>query len=99
MTITDTLRSLETAEDDDAGFLIAATINLYSESIRRRAGRVIWGPGDVKNLLSICKTLLAPPELGDQDYRPAKTRPEPNDVEKEMIADMTKLTAVAGRRA
>lgn len=87
MSITETLRSLESASEDDAAYIIAAALNVYSESIRRRSGRILYGPGDIKNLLSILSMLLAPPELADQGYHPASRSAEPSDLEKSMLID------------
>ena len=58
MTIQDTLARLSVAENDEVAFLVAATINLYTENLRRRAGRTIFSPQDVKNLHQILDLLL-----------------------------------------
>lgn len=79
--ITETLASLAHAEDADSAYIIAATINLYSESLRRVGGRVLYGPDDAKALIGIINTFLSVKDI-IHSYRPAVTRAEPTEDEK-----------------
>lgn len=56
-TIRDTLVGISTG-DEHMAFLTAATINLYSESLRRVHGRALFGPGDVLAVTSIVSILF-----------------------------------------
>lgn len=82
MTIQETLSRLSSAEDDEVAFLVAATINLYTENLRRRCGRVIFSPADVKNLHKILDILLT--VENNPSYKPA-TRAKVSEAELDKI--------------
>ncbi len=53
-------------EDLDAATTFAEAINLYIKSMRRRDGRIKFGPADVHGLLSIVQILITVPTLEDE---------------------------------
>jgi hypothetical protein len=53
------LASLQAGDDENVAFLIAAAFNLYHEAIRKVQGRILLGPTDIRNVLSICSILLS----------------------------------------
>ena len=61
-TIREILSNVTQAEDDDIAFIIAAAINLYSESQRRLNKKVLFGVNDVRKLISVINLLIAQPE-------------------------------------
>lgn len=89
MSITESLARLDAASEGDEAFIIAGTINLYSEAIRRRKGRILYGPDDVKALLGMIDRLLNPPELIGQSYVPPGRTTAPNPVERDVMLDHT----------
>jgi hypothetical protein len=96
-TITDALIALDQAMEGDEAFLLAGAVNLYSEAIRSRQGRVLYGPADVRALLGICKTLIQPPEtLANQPYERHGRPRAPMPVEREVIMDVTQLRPKVG---
>lgn len=52
------LNDLETGEESDCAFIVAAGINLYQESLRRISGRTLMGPDDIKPLFEMIQNLL-----------------------------------------
>ncbi len=68
----------------DSSYIIACSINLYSECLRRKAGRVLFGPKDVENLFSMCRMLL---DVQDPGTFAPPSRVEPTDEEQAAIAD------------
>jgi len=56
------LSDLNASEENDVTFITAAVLNLYSEANRRIHGKVLFTGADVRNVLSICDTLLSPRE-------------------------------------
>jgi DNA-directed RNA polymerase specialized sigma24 family protein len=87
MTILRTLDSIASADSDEAAFLTAATINLYTEALRRRAGRVLFTPADVKALDTILKLILNPKT--DVEYKPGNRQVGPSPVEQKTILEAT----------
>lgn len=63
MSISDVLAELAKSEDTDTTYVIAAAINLYSETMRRKQARVLYGPADARRLLELCSLLLNPPPV------------------------------------
>jgi hypothetical protein len=61
--IREILSSIQSTEDKDQAFIVAATINLYSEANRRLHGRVLFSPSDVRNVLSILQILFEEPPI------------------------------------
>ena len=78
--------ALDEMEDtQDSLYIIACAVNLYSECLRRRAGRVLYGPNDIQKLFEMAKMLL---DIQDPGVRPPLARePEPSEAEIEAIAD------------
>jgi hypothetical protein len=74
MNLHETIDAITSAEDADAAFIVAAAINLYSETLRRRHGRRLYGPADVRALFAIMKTLLDAREI-ELDFRQTSARP------------------------
>jgi len=73
------LNTLNTAEDSDQAFIIAAAFNLYSESLRRISGRVLLGPDDIKPLLAMIQDLLIV-KTSDGNYAsPRARKPSPEE--------------------
>ena len=94
MTIAQILSTISQAEAKDETFLVAAAINLYSESIRRRAGRILYGPADVTALTAIITTLLKAAEI-EQTYEPPTDRADiPSALELELLNDPAKMKRV-----
>lgn len=98
--IIETLHALDAASAHDDAYILAAAINIYSESIRRREGRILYGPVDVQALFTIMSTLIEPKP---QAYQPSRRKAQPTEEETaaitdvyEAIQDMTKPTN--GRR-
>ena len=60
MSIAETLTALAESEDTDTCYILAATLNLYSEVLRRKQGRVLYGPADARRLLELCALFLEP---------------------------------------
>jgi hypothetical protein len=56
--IHEAITSLLEGENADSAFIVAAAINIYNDAMRRRHGRLIYGPADVLALFEICKILL-----------------------------------------
>ena len=69
-TIRDMLRTLNSAEDKDADFVIACAFNIYLESLKRLHNRVLLGPSDIKAMLAMADILLT--ERTHVDYVPAQ---------------------------
>ena len=59
------LQGLAEIEDHDDAFLVAATINLYHEALRRKGGahRCVIGPEDVRCMFTIGHMLLTAHDL------------------------------------
>jgi hypothetical protein len=55
------LQNIHLAEDSDSAYIIACTLNLYHENLRRCHGRVLLIPDDVVNVFKILDMLLVPP--------------------------------------
>lgn len=53
------LRAVASSEDTDLAFILAGTINLYHETLRRRGSRHLLGPEDIIAINSIIEILLA----------------------------------------
>ena len=70
MSIADVLSELAKSEDTDTAFIIAATINLYTETMRRKQGRALYSPADARRLLEICALFLNPPPT--EELKPAR---------------------------
>ena len=79
----------------DSSFIIACAINLYSECLRRKAGRVLFGPKDVDDLFSMCRMLLDVRDPGT--FAPA-SRVEPTEEEIDTIRDAYSQFADAVRQ-
>ena len=92
-TIHETIQGLLQAEDRDASFLIAAQINLYSEALRRRAGRTLWGPSDVQVLLHMINILLTPMDM-EQTFIPNRAI-RPSETEESAILQATEDAMLA----
>lgn len=75
----------ELQDHQDASFVIACAVNLYSECLRRRAGRVLYGPKDVEKLLEMTKMLLDLQDPGT--FAPAKRDEKPTEREVDTISD------------
>jgi hypothetical protein len=86
--ILDTLASLNTAEDSDTALILAGAINLYSESIRRRQGRILYYPSDVRRLLAIADLLL---EAAQPEAIAQARSAEPDDAEVATIVNPDEL--------
>lgn len=56
--MTELLRDLDGNEDKDIEFVLAATINLYAEALRRVHGRVLLAPNDVRRILDMAHAML-----------------------------------------
>lgn len=90
MSITDALSALRSAAEDDDAFILAATLNLYNENIRRREGRILYGPEDVRSLFDVMSILIKEKSQGTiEPSRPTK----PSPVEMEQIVDVEKAIA------
>lgn len=89
--ISEILQSLANREEADAAFILAATINLYSESIRRRAGRILYGPEDAKELLRMVNVLLDAKPMAASSFLPSNKPTEPTSEEREVIMDPTEM--------
>ena len=76
--IREVLSNISTAENDDVAFIVAAAINLYSESQRRLNRKVLFGVTDVYKLLSLISilTLVPEPEPDLKRTRSIKLSPE-----------------------
>lgn len=85
MTILDTLKALNTAEEADNLFITAATINLYNESIRRIRGQVLYAPTDVRNLLQMLELLLGATKPEVAQFAPKASRRKLSQTEEEQI--------------
>ena len=70
--LSELLHAVDTAHDLDQAYIIAGAMNLYTESIRRRASRSLLGPEDVFSLFSIIRTLLTAGDLEQQVREVAK---------------------------
>ncbi len=68
----------------DSSYIIACSINLYSECLRRKAGRVLFGPKDVENLFSMCRMLL---DVQDPGTFAPPSRVEPTEEELDKVRD------------
>lgn len=90
MSLAEVLTTISARTDEDTAFLLAASINLYSESIRRREGRILYTPEDIRRLLGIWDAVTAEVER-ETDYKPSARAVEPSKVEAEMISDLSKL--------
>lgn len=55
------LQNIHLAEDNDSAYIIACTLNLYHENLRRCHGRILLIPDDVVNIFKILDMLLVPP--------------------------------------
>ena len=87
-TFIEILQSLKADEDADVAYLFAATLNLYSEALRRRAGRIMYGPTDVKAVLDIVNTLLACNELTQEYVSTRSIVPSKEEAQAVMEADL-----------
>jgi len=89
--ISDLLSSIQAAEDDDSLFIVAAAINLYSEAMRRKTGRILYTVEDVKALGAMCGVLLTHPEPAPiKPTRPVKPTAEEAQAILEPGIDMAK---------
>ena len=74
------LATLDSLEDSDTAFITAAAINLYNETLRRKHGRILYGPADVANLAGIIHSLLNPPvSLADPEKVKRSAKPTPEE--------------------
>ena len=80
MSIADVLAELAKSEDTDTVYIVAATLNLYTEVMRRKQARVLYGPADARRLLELCSMMLNPPEI--EALSPARgNRLDPEETE------------------
>lgn len=63
MSIAETLTALAKSEDTDTCYILAATLNLYSEVLRRKHGQILYGPANARRLLELCAMMLEPPPV------------------------------------
>lgn len=93
------LHNVSHAENQDTAYLVAAAINLYSEAIRRRVGRVLYGPNDVKAMLTICEIILTVEDTQYQTQAPARPQ-ELTEEEADRVLDVGKALEemASGRR-
>lgn len=56
------LERLAQGQSDEESYIIAASINLYIESLRRVDGRILLTPKDIPSLFHIVDLLLNPPK-------------------------------------
>lgn len=70
----------------DVDFVVACSINLYGECLRRnsKGGRVLFGPADVPKLFGMVKMLL---DLQDPGHFSQAPRTVPNEDEVKAILD------------
>lgn len=88
MSIQEVIKSLSASEEDDTAFIVAGAINLYSESMRRRVGRILYGPEDVRGLFGILSVLLSTSENAVKNDLAKVTSParrKPSETETEVI--------------
>lgn len=69
-TISDIIRRVNTAEEGDNLFLFAAAINLYGQSMLRVRGASLYGPTDVRDLLTMVEILLEAKKPNQPDFKP-----------------------------
>lgn len=62
-TITDHLHVIAESDDLDSAHIIAQTLNLYHEALRRRASRTTLNANDIQTVFRICMMLLAAADL------------------------------------
>jgi hypothetical protein len=86
MSILDTLHDLDAATHDDDCFVLAAQINVYNENIRRREGRILYTPADVRALFELLTILMRTKPI--KPIAPARNaKPTPSEMVK--ITDIT----------
>lgn len=95
MSITDIIKSLNTAEESDNLFIVAAAINLYNESHRRIRGQVLYGPDNVKALLGIIEHLLAAQAQSQIEFAPKRNRKLTEDEEARLLKAVEATTTEA----
>jgi len=87
----ETIAKLHESNDADIAFIVAATINLYADSMRRRAGRILFGPSDVRILLEMIVKLITVADIS-QDYAKTPARSHsPNRTEEKLLIDPVKF--------
>ncbi len=65
-TIHKMLESILSQEDVETADTLADAINLYIKAMRRRDGRIKFGPADIHGFLTMVHVLLTVPTLEDQ---------------------------------
>ncbi len=83
---------MERAEDFDVAYLFAAGINLHSEAMRRRAGRLLYGPADVQRLLKLIDLVINVPHAMLRPVQKDKERAPAPSVGEEIAVLAAQLT-------
>lgn len=80
------LASITADDDENAAFIIAAAFNLYQEAIRKVQGRILLGPQDIRNVLSICAILLREQPPAEQASASGRARELTDGEKKSLLA-------------
>lgn len=83
-TLSELLTNITQGADDDRAYILAAALNLYSESRRRLYGRVLFTPNDIRSLGQITSLLLLDTEV-DTPLAPARSRELTTEEEKGLL--------------
>lgn len=83
--ITELLRGIDDSSDDNKGFILAATFNLYLEAMRRCHGRILLHPGDIRAILNMAHTMLVKPPIPPQSFAPQAKDRELTSVEQDQL--------------
>jgi hypothetical protein len=74
--LSDLLRSVDEAENEDEVIIIAGAFNLYYTSISKLGGRKMLTSDDIRKLFSICRSLLDASRVEQQVAEMVRGRPQ-----------------------
>lgn len=63
-TLSQMLHAIDGAADDDVAYITAATVNLYMEALRRISKRILLGPQDIRDILTIVDMITSIKDQG-----------------------------------
>lgn len=96
----DILKGIDIREDTDIAFVVAASINMYLETMRRIHGRMLLGPQDAVNLFYMIDMLLSPtPAPSPSEPKSVRTRELTEEESQQLLKAIEPAVISQARRA
>lgn len=96
--ITELLRGIDSTDDPNKTYVLAATLNLYLETMRRIHGRVLLHPGDVRAVLDMAYTMIVNPPVSEVTYQPESRGRELTTTEENQLLNAIAEKPMTARR-